>query len=210
MAEYDVDTRTMHRAAFTMLKSSASIDKSIQKSFKTNVKSAPIVLSGADSFDGQSITSSEIYTKITATAHKPAAIKDPHFIKTKSSKYDEINRRCWEVFNNYALNPAGDIPFDGCEFGIPMERLSAAMHSLYLDGLLKDITAISDLINFRNTQSILSWIDFRDLVFDTIKYDKRTAAAALTSEKSTLTVEVQLPGWCGGFIGGKQCGSIDK
>lgn len=190
MAEYDVDIRSINKTALNMLKSSASIDKSILRSFKTNLKSSPFALcsitgsvTGNESLDGQSIESSKIYSKLAVNAHKQVATVKPQNVKPRATKQDAINRRCWDVFNAYALNPTGDIPFDACEYGIPIEQLSVALHALYCEGLLKDIENIGDLLTSRS-QSMLSWVDFRDLVFDAMRQE-RAAVSHVKENRAT-------------------------
>lgn len=187
MAEYDVDIRSINKTALNMLKSSASIDKSIARSFKTNLKSSPFALCSItaaggvtcyESLDGQSIASSKIYSKLAVNTHKQV-----ESVKPRQTKQDAINRRCWEVFNAYALNPTGDIPFDVCEYGIPIEQLNIALHALYCEGLLRDIQNIGDLLGSRS-QSLLSWVDFRDLVFHALQQER--AVARKTKEKRSI------------------------
>ncbi len=171
MAEYDVDSRTINRTAVAMLKSSASIDKSIRRTYKTKIKSTSCVLNASESVDGgSSITTSQLYSQIAAMSGKPAAVKEPHFEKTRDEKADSFNKICWDVFNLHASGP-GDIPFDGCASGIAVGKLGAAVQSLINYGVIREV---GDLLNsfLLKPKSMLSWSEFKDFVGEVVARDR--------------------------------------
>lgn len=160
-----IDIRSVNKHAFTMLKSSVSVDKSIHHTYRTRVKAVPSDYNNMSLAEGsESVDTESIYQPLSVLAHRPSSVKEAHFIQLRNAKDDETNKIVWEVFKAYEVG-TGDIPFDSIETAIPVDKLEDAVDALFMCEVFSSLKAAKDALKgLYYENSMLTFHEFKELV----------------------------------------------
>lgn len=184
-----IDVRSVNKHAFTMLKSSVSIDKSIHHTYRTRVKAVPSDYNSVSLAEGsESVDTESIYEPLKVLAHRPSSVREAHYIQLRNAKEDETNKKVWEVFKAYEVG-TGDIPFDCIETAIPVDKLEEAMETLFLCEVIGNLDGAKDALKgLYYENSMLTFLEFKELVHYVVLLQEQKTRKSPRKEGSAESV----------------------
>ena len=172
---HDFDLRNIRKDAIGMLKSGASVNKTLKYGMRTRLKygynSAMALGEGAnpkDIFTGEKLSHKlrNMTTLPTSTKSSAISLFDTISVSLSDDQPQDYDEKCWYAFKVYA-RPVGDIRTNS-PLGLAFADLDEAMQLLRDIKQLKPVKAVDKKYLFTR-KNILSWNDFKsyaDRVFD--------------------------------------------
>jgi hypothetical protein len=159
-----IDTRSFRKEAYSLIKSSQSIDKILSRNFKTNLKTK-----NCESFDEFNDSMSQNFSsKSTIRSYDERTM--PVDIKPLN-KSVEFKSKAFNIFKFYS-GPINKNNFDSTQYSFPTEQLNFAINHLFDTEV--DYYALFSFNQFEKTKKMISWLEFKELIKEIKKIQNST------------------------------------